>query len=312
MKKLAKISLIIAGVFFAAGSIILIICSILADGKMRSELYDTVSPKLHGIADIGFFVPWDFGNNWNGVYLYDFDGANVYTGSHTDGKAASSSNITELYLNLGDGKFTIAPSNDEYFHIRSDGKSQCQYYTEGCAFYVNAFYGKKWSRWLRKNSLTLEIPDKSFDNIDISAGAGSVNISSLKSNKITIDVGAGELVIDDISCNDMVARTGMGSATIKNGSVQDADFEIGMGELAYTGNIAHNLSAVAGMGSMELMLNDSQYDHNYEVDIAMGSITLGNMEYGGFLDYEQRIDNNAGSDYSLECDMGSIEIKFKD
>ena len=312
MKKFTRASLIISAAFFVTGAIILVICSIFAGGRMRSELSNAVSSKLCGMFDIGFAIPWnfeDFGDNLRDKYLYYSDSANTYSGSYTDDKAASASDITELYLNLGDGKFTIAPSNDEYFHISFNGKGKCQYYTEGSAFYINAFYG---NIWYNKNSLTLNIPDTLLRNADISVGAGSVSIASLKSDAIVISVGAGELIIDDVICSNIETGIGMGSVTIKNGSVQDADFEIGMGELTYTGAIAHDLSASVDMGSITLMLNDSQYDHNYEIDIDMGAITLGNAEYGGFIDYGQNIGNNADSTYSLECDMGSIEVKFKD
>lgn len=312
MKKFAKISLIISGAFFITGVIILIICSIFAGGRIRSKLSDTVSSKLRGIAGIGFSVPWDFSDNWSGGNFYDYGAANVHTGAYTDDKAAKASDVTELHLGLGDGKFTIARSNDEYFHIRSNGRGKCQYYTEGSAFFINAFYENKWYRWYRKNSLTLEIPDTFLKKADISVGAGSVDISSLKSDTVVINIGAGELAVENVNCTYIETGIGMGSVTIKNGSTQDASFEVGMGELIYSGNIARDLSASVDMGAMTLMLNDSQYDHNYAIDVDMGSVTLGNTEYGSFLDYAQNVDNNAGSTYSLECDMGSIEVMFND
>lgn len=311
MKKFAKISSIIAGVFFVTGVMILVICKILAGSEIQSEITDVISSKLDEIPDIGFIdfaSPWNFYENaWDEYYYYS-DDADVYTGKHTDDKAAFAPDITDLYLSLGKGIFTIAPSQDEYFHISSKGKGKCQYYTEGSTFYINAFYE---SKWYNSNRLTLEIPDMAFDNIDISIGAGSANISSLQGSSIVINVGAGALTIGDLSCEYIEAEIGMGSVHVKNGSIQNAGFDVGMGDLTYTGNIDYDLSAVVGMGSMELTLNDSQNDHNYYVDASMGSITIGNAKHGSFAEFEQDIDNNADSTYSLECGMGSIEIKFK-
>lgn len=324
MKKFTKVTLIISGIFFIIGVIILVTCSIIAGGRLRSGLVAAVSSRLHDVLDDGFDFPvvledlmdfsdFDYSEDadedfWD-EYLYYSDGIEVHSGSYADDKAAAAADITDLCLSLGNGKFAIAPSKDEYFHIRSGGRGKCQYYTEGSTFYINAFYK---SKWYHKNKLTLEIPDMVFENADISIGAGSANISSLKSGTLVIDVGAGELAIENLICEYIETSIGMGSVTVKNGSIQNAGFDIGMGSLEYTGTIDCDLSAVVGMGSMELMLNDSQYNHNYTLDASMGTIKLGDTEYNSFLEYDQDIDNNADSTYWLECDMGSIEVIFNE
>lgn len=304
MKKFARISLITAGILFITGVVILIICSIFAGGRLRGALSDTVSSELHSTLNGDILELFDIG-----THHHDFNNSfPVHSGQHTDNNAAADSDITELYLELGAVDFTLAPSQDDYFHITSDGKGEYQYYTDGSAFYIDGFYNH---RSANINKLTLEIPDKEFTHVSIELGAGTANLSAIKSDTVDIEIGAGELVSSGITCDDIEAEIGAGSALIKNGITNNANFDIGMGELTYKGNINADLSVDVGMGSITLQLADSQDNHNYLLEADMGSIALGQRQYGGMA-FETELDNNADSTYSLTCAMGSISVSFQD
>ena len=301
MKKFANISLTVAGILFVIGAIILIICSFFA-GSMLSLLTDTVSPQLHNV--VGGNIP----QLWNGNSHHHFDSSYpIHSGHHTDDTAANASDITELHIDLKYANFTLAPSQDDYFHITSEGIGKYQYYTDGSAFYIDGFFNRNTANTSR---LTLEVPDIDFSYVEIDFGAGAATMSSLKSETLSMSIGAGELTVDGVNCDYLSTDVGAGAVTIKNGQTQDADFDIGMGKLVYKGYITDNLDTDVGMGNITLQLWDSQEQHNYELECSMGAITLGQKEYGGMA-FETEIDNNADSDYSLECGMGSIEVSFE-
>lgn len=302
MKKFVKISLITAGILFVTGAIILIICSFFA-GSMRSTISDAVSAKLYST------VNGDILHLWNGNSHHHFNNSYpIHNGQHTDDNAANAADINELYIDLNYTDFTLAPSQDDYFHISSEGSGNYQYYTDGSAFYIDGFYNRSTSSI---NRLTLQVPDTDFSHVNINFGAGTATLASLKSDSLTMSIGAGELTLDDVHCDDLSAEIGAGTTTIKNGQTIDAAFDIGMGTLTYKGYINENLNAEVGMGSIDLQLWDSQDNHNYELECSMGTITLGQKEYGGIA-FETKIDNGVDSDYILECDMGSINITFED
>ena len=301
MKKFAKVSMITAGILFVTGAIILIICSFFA-GSMRGASTDVVSSELHST------VNGDILYLWNGNSHHRFnDNYTIHNGHHSDDTAAHASDITKLYINLNYADFTLAPSQDDYFHISSEGNGNYQYYTDGSAFYIDGFYNRHTASI---NRFTLEVPDIDFSEIDINFGAGAATLSTLKSDSLTMAIGAGELTIDGVNCDNLSAEVGAGTATIKNGLTEDANFDIGMGELIYKGYVNEDLDAVVGMGNITLQIWDTQDKHNYDLECNMGSILLGAKEYGG-LAYETEIDNDADSDYTLECGMGNITVTFE-
>ena len=302
MKKFANVSLIVAGILFVTGAIILLICSMFA-GNMRGALSDGVSSQLHSTINGNVF------HLWNGNTHHHFDKSHaIYSGQHADDSAANASDITELEIDLNYVDLTLTASQDEYFHISSEGSGKYQYYTDNSGFYLNGFFDRS---SLSTNQITLAVPDIRFSNITIDFGAGSASLSSLKSDSVSLDIGAGELTLDGVECDYICADVGAGAASIKNGQTQNADFEIGMGKLLYEGFIDADLTAEVGMGNITLQLADSQNAHNYDLECSMGSITLGQKEYGGMA-FETEFDNNADSNFLLECGMGSIDVTFQD
>ncbi|MBR2401832.1 MAG: hypothetical protein IKB01_03530 [Lachnospiraceae bacterium] len=64
------------------------------------------------------------------------------------------------------------------------------------------------------------------------------------------------------------------------------------------------------MGDMTYDLEGSIKDHNYDVECAMGNVTVGNKSYSGIAS-DKKIDNNSNSDFNLECSMGNISVSFE-
>ena len=301
MKKFVNISLIVAGILFVTGAVILIICRIFA-GSMHGVLTDTVSSQLH--TTMGSIPLY----SWSGIHNRHFNQHYpTHSGTFTDDSAALGSDITELCIDLNYTNFTLAPSQDDYFHISSEGIGKYQYYTEDSVFYINGFH----DRSANTSRLILEVPDIRFSCVDVNFGAGTAALSSLKGDSIMLDIGAGQLTLNEIDCDYICADVGAGSVSIDNGKTLNADFDIGMGKLVYKGFIDSDLTADVGMGNITLQIADTQDAHNYDLEGAMGKITLGSKTYGGMA-FETEIDNDADSTYSLECGMGNIDVSFQD
>ena len=65
------------------------------------------------------------------------------------------------------------------------------------------------------------------------------------------------------------------------------------------------------MGRIELTAAGKEQDYNYELEVGMGSVTVGAGEFGGMA-VEKTIDNSAVKKMDIECGMGSVEIGFED
>lgn len=309
MKKFAKGCLIAALSMLAIGIVILMISFFLGGASLLSYVRNEARNEVRSEV-----VPADRSGS---SYVVHPEFSTVYpthSGHHENRQAAASSDISNLDIEIGAGSCIITESSDEYFHISSKEAAEFQYYTKDRTLYIKGFDKVPLkAHHNRSNELRLEIPKGfSFEDIELELGAGRIEADSLSaSREISIEVGAGEMIADELSANTLDMEVGAGSAEIKDAFVKNCDMEVGLGSMIYSGTITQNLSAECGMGNMELYLDDTYENHNYELECAMGNITLDHKSYAGIAGTNQ-IRNNADSTYTLECAMGSITILFEE
>lgn len=149
----------------------------------------------------------------------------------------------------------------------------------------------------KEKQITLEIPkDFSFEDVEISVGAGVVEIQKLAATDADFEIGAGEIVVHD-------------------GNLRSCDVEVGVGNFEYDGMIYDGMNRAeckveVGMGNAGFYLEGSPEDYNYHIECATGSITVGDETYSG-LAQEKHISNNAEAEFEIECAMGNVEVNFE-
>lgn len=308
MKKFYKICTITALSLFAAGSII--ICSCAAAAKINNQYITTNSFKeLLDLYKLDSFVADNLIDNAHDTHIHFGSEHNVYSGNHEDNKAALGSEIENIQLDIGACECIISRSNDEYFHVKTNAIGKFQYYTSGDTFYVSAFETNKFIN-TSNNIIYIDIPDSSYDNISLNAGASSVTISYISCDTFNMSVGVGEINITALHAQELIADVGVGSASINDSTIFDASFDVGMGAMDYSGLIEGDLSANVGMGAMELNLSDKEKKHNFDLKEGLSGISInGNTNMSAFID-DGYIDNEADSTYTLSCGMGSINVNF--
>ncbi|MDE7404635.1 MAG: DUF4097 family beta strand repeat-containing protein, partial [Lachnospiraceae bacterium] len=179
--------------------------------------------------------------------------------------------------------------------------------------YVEGFKGiKTIGTDLSENVITLIIPaGTSMEEVDIEVGAGVMEIVSLKAKEIDALIGAGELRIDRAQAQDFSAEIGVGRFEANNMEAEEASLTLGMGECIYEGAVTGNLDIECDMGNMEICLSGHEDDYNYEIECAAGNVEVGGSSYAG-LASERHINNGCHNDIEIECNMGNIEIQFKE
>lgn len=149
----------------------------------------------------------------------------------------------------------------------------------------------------KEKQITLEIPkDFSFEDVEISVGAGVVEIQKLASTDADFEIGAGEIIVHD-------------------GNLRSCDVEVGVGNFEYDGMIYDGMNRAeckveVGMGNAGFRLAGSQEDYNYRIECAAGNITVGDETYSGLV-HENYINNNAKAEFEIECAMGNVEVNFE-
>lgn len=156
-----------------------------------------------------------------------------------------------------------------------------------------------------KYDLTITIPEGfRFNEVDIDAGAGIVDIDTLYTRDLDLDLGAGNVIINylDVS-NEASIDGGAGKIHIKGGTINNLDFDIGAGNAIINSDLTNNSDIDSGVGKLELNLMQSEDNYTFKLEKGIGSISLNNTEIknGSVIGTgRNRIDIDGG--------IGSIEI----
>lgn len=320
MSKFVKCSLIVAGVFAALGVVFCLVSAILGGRSLiyyaRNDSY--VEERIRVIGD----VLEDFVYRINGWHISwrDKNPEELTINDHMITTAGLEEHqpiegIRNLNLTLGAGSFVIREkdTDDGMIDIYIQGKGGCDYAKKGDTLYVEGFKGiKTIGTDLSENVITLIIPaGTSMDEVDIEVGAGVMEIVSLKAKEIDALIGAGELRIDQAQIQDFSAEVGAGRVEAYNMDVEEASLTLSMGECIYEGAISGNLDIECDMGNMEIFLSGHEDDYNYEIECGAGNVEIGGESYAA-LASERHINNGCYRDIDVECNMGNIEIQFKE
>lgn len=233
-------------------------------------------------------------------------------GSFTD-DSLQGDGIRNLDLEIGGGSLTVRQGDG--LLLKKDGGAECQYYIEGDTFYLK----QRCPVAGGKADLTLTLPkDILLDEVDITVGAGEIVTENLfAAKKMDIEVDAGDITMEEVRADTFSAEVAAGSIEVDRLDVVECDANVDMGNIDLRKSlITGNLNAEVNMGDINVFLRDSYDNHNYELNCNMGDVTIQtesgeNKEYAGFSSSIELYGKNGGESlYDLDCDMGSILVKF--
>lgn len=223
--------------------------------------------------------------------------------------------IRNMELTLGAGQFFIREkdTDDGIISITVQGLGDCDYHADKDTLHVECFKGNHYiGEDLSQNQVIIDIPKgSSFDEVDITCGAGVAEIDNITANELDIDVGAGEVKANFATVTKFSANIGAGRVETSEVTAQEVDLEVGMGECVYQGTILGDLDAECDLGNMEILVNGAEKDYNYELECSAGNIDLGGKSITG-LAAEKEIYNGAPGTFDLSCNMGNITVSFQD
>ncbi len=319
MKRFIKGCAIAALIMCISGFIIATVASSVAGRATINRALNTVTG---GRAQLYFFDWWDWGLDI-GDELEDlsddldyeigdsdlFDrGKEVMKGSIE--KYSLGSDVSSLEIEAGGCQFETKVSKDENFYVEAKKAAKFQGYVKGDTLYIKHVASSQKLDDIGKCKITLYIPEAYFfDRAEIEMGAGTLTLGELNAEELSLDVGAGQITVDRVEASEADISVGAGQIQIHDMEVRELSAEIGMGEFIARGDVGYSADLECSMGNIELMLEGSQSDFNYQIDSAMGNMVLGEQSFGG-LASERRIDNGAGKNIEVDCSMGNITIYF--
>lgn len=192
-----------------------------------------------------------------------------------DGEGDVFKGIRNMDVEVGELSVQIVESDMEGLRLAKDISRECedhlQIYQEGDTLKIEM---EDWKHYNNDaGNMTLYVPrGMMFDSVEFSVGAASLEMEELRAKELELEVGVGSITADMLK--------------------------------------ADKISLTCGMGSIEMTTEGHPEDYNYNLDVGMGSVVIGENEFGGMA-MEKNINHNAAKNMEIECGMGSVEIDFE-
>lgn len=231
-------------------------------------------------------------------YSEDFSGVKSLDMNHTFGN---------LKVMTGEG-FTVKAENvTKNFKASVDNNGKLTISEDGRGFH---FLGFNLNGIRDMNArITLTVPvDFTAEKAVLNAGAGNVEIESLKANVLVISAGAGNINGRNMTAQEFNLDGGVGNVTLDNVNFKNAVFDSGVGNLSLNGSLVGNTEINCGVGRVNLNLTGNVNNYNFDVDSGIGAIRLnGEKISGGHL-------TNDGADNHIKVDggVGDVNISIKE
>lgn len=150
---------------------------------------------------------------------------------------------------------------------------------------------------------------KAFEEVKIATTAGIIDSThDFMADKIELDVDAGELVAECLEAKEkFTIDVGAGRLEVSDIKADKLDIDCGIGEVEVAGSVSGKAKADCGVGRIAMELAGNEEDYDYEISCGLGSVKINGKEYSS-LSTDKEIDNNAGSKIELDCGVGEIDV----
>lgn len=308
MKKFVKVTAITALVLVILGVILVSVGAI--GGGVQGINFIAQNGGLH----IGpeHFKIGDWMDTWEAEYNLDdatmfHEGHETFVGGSTE-FTADGSEVEKLYVEMGGSHVQFLKSAEDTWRVEADGIGKFQVFVQDGTLYV---MGVKKGVNISFSEVKIYVPENAvLYNAELNIGAGEMELEYLTADEIKMSVGAGNVKAGNLTASALTVDIGAGEMVIRDSKTEDLEVSVGAGSFEMEGMISGNVNGEVAMGSMELTVYGSrENDHNYELDCAAGSMTVGSRSYSG-LGTEMSIDNGAATTYELDCAMGELNVRF--
>lgn len=296
MKKFTIISLIIAAVLFGIG-VLLTIIGLFNDGNVVN-MWENREFSIQS----GTLKDEDFDN------LYNED-------KFTEVLSCREDEITGLAVDVVEGSLVIKQSDDDMCHIMTSDESKVESRMDNGIVRIKEDSDGPF-KWIHIGILNksytktiIYLPEKKLKSIDIMMEAGNVKLYGFEAEKCTINMQAGALYgVEAQTFNEFTAK-------IKAGTIEMDELYADKGKInCELGNFSMLDGALASndikcqMGNVDLLMLGEEADYQYDVNVAMGDVDIGDMSYSG-QDIHKGSDNS--KEIKIDCEMGQVTVDFE-
>lgn len=148
-------------------------------------------------------------------------------------------------------------------------------------------------------------------NLNIGAADADFEMLDITCNQLFIDVGAGSVSADSFVVDGQMEITiGAGDVDIEDGTYQDVKLDVGVGEMSLGGKVNGNITGHSGMGSLDLELRGNETDYNYDLSCGLGELEVNGTSYSSISGSRKVSNQGAIGTIRLDCGMGNIDLEI--
>ncbi len=218
--------------------------------------------------------------------------------------------IENLDIQVGGCSMEIADSGDDNFYLTIENGGHFQKYVKGNTLYIKFLKSNGEIKDIQNCTVILYVPEEYyFEEMDVSFGAGALELGDLTVGELEREVGAGKVTGGAVTVQSMECKVGAGSLEIENLQTDTLSAEVGMGNFDMKGEILSKAEVECAMGNITMQLAGSETDYNYDLQGAVSNVRIGDQEYSG-ISKERQINNSAAKSIEIECAMGNVELLF--
>ena len=154
----------------------------------------------------------------------------------------------------------------------------------------------------KETKITLTVPDKLYDELDMDAGAGTIKLDGFKVEKADLDCGAGDFSAENCKFDKLDMDCGAGNIDILDCEIGSLDLDCGAGNVKFSGKLTEKGKIDCGAGDVDIRIDGAYMDYDLDVDKGIGDV---NIEKGSA--------QGTGADIPLDidCGAGDVDISFK-
>lgn len=177
--------------------------------------------------------------------------------------------VKNIGLEIVAGDRLAVESSDDGIRVRQEGRT----------LKVVEDNWQAWGDWDDKR-LMIVVPDE-VKELELSAGAGLVQIRDLKLGDLSLKLGAGKTEIRGIKVSNKVEIDGgAGVLEVGQAELSNLDFDMGVGKASFTARLIGNSEIDAGVGKLELRLIGDEDDYRVEAERGVGALNLKGISTG--------------------------------
>ena len=268
----------------------------------------------------------EFGGEWVNFDLenvvgftgYDVEESSIFDSVHTTWKGdvekqmIYQGSIDELHMEIGGSMVEFQDSNDGNIYIEGKSVGKLQAYVEGGVLYVMSVRPANLMDEIKNSTLTLYLPteNRALQHMEVSLGAGQLQLEHLTVQNMTASIGAGQLLLTDMALGTLEVSLGAGELRAEDVTVENLTASIGAGNMELTGGIYTGAEISCSMGNVRLELEGEEKDFNYELSCVAGNMEIGEDGLSGAV-MDRYIDNGAAKSMEIDCSMGNVEVVFQ-